>query len=201
MKYPIQGVVFSLLETCLQGSSEAVTHISDLLFNQLNVARIFTVNSLYGIWLPLATRRFHSVHRLCSQQDLYLLSLRGFLDLCRCLTAFIFKADLMAEAIRCCIYIEEGWASSNVHHETVCIIQSVIFFARLRILEARKWITDIVAYKQVREITEHVTQALIKKAPVCSSDKWKVKSAVSRNRLIDSIIFSWALIFDFSTDV
>jgi hypothetical protein len=53
----------------------------------------------------------------------------------------------MAEAIRYCIYIQEGRVSSSVHHEKVCIIQSVIFFVGLRILEARKWITDIMAYK------------------------------------------------------
>lgn len=126
IKYSIQGVVFSLLETCWQGSSEAITHISDLLYNQLNVARFPTLSCLYGIWLPMATRRFHSAHCICSQQDLYLLSLRGFLDLCKCLTAFIFKADMMAETIRCCIYMREGRGSSNVHHGKVCIIQSVI---------------------------------------------------------------------------
>lgn len=34
----------------------------------------------------------------------------------------------MAEAIRRWIYMQEGRRPSEVHHETVCIIQSVIFF-------------------------------------------------------------------------
>jgi hypothetical protein len=48
----------------------------------------------------------HRAQWRCSQQGFfYLLSLRGFSDLCKCPTTFIFKADITAEAILFGIYI------------------------------------------------------------------------------------------------